>query len=89
MTMKSFRLPDALWTDVVQASNRAGESVTAVVTRALEDYVANPPAEGSQIDAGVLPCTVCGRAVRRKGGGGLVAATHQNQAGKYCEGSGV
>ena len=89
-TTRTVRVPDDLWNGAIQATVTAGETVADVINRALEQYVASPPREGSRRVAEKLVCAVCGKAVGRIGGGNrAVRARHANPDGAMCEGGGV
>ena len=80
-----IRVPDDVWDGAKTAAARAGETVTTVITRALHDYVTNPPAQGSQQRTTETPCPRCGRATRLRGGGGAIPARHKDTEGQWCE----
>lgn len=40
--LRNFRIPDGLWSAAKAKADARGESLTAVVIRALERYVARP-----------------------------------------------
>ncbi len=39
MSMKAFRVPDALWAEAVAIATRRGDNLSEIIRRALEGYV--------------------------------------------------
>lgn len=70
-----------MWREARTVATKAGESVAAVLNRALLDYIAHPPELPA---SAVVECAVCGRVVKRKGGGGVSPAGHNNPDGERC-----
>jgi hypothetical protein len=81
---RTIRVPDDLWTQAKTVSTQAGETVTAVITRALTNYIQFPPDAGS-MGIPTLPCPTCGKIFSRRGGGGHVVARHKTDEGEWCE----
>lgn len=80
------RVPDDIWDGAKAVTAQTGETVTAVITRALADYIENPPTPGAYAPPAKVTCDVCGRLVGRRGGGGTeIPAVHRNPGGVLCQ----
>lgn len=83
---RTVRISDDLWDRAKIVAEQTGDTLTAVINRHLQQYVEHPPKR--HVANTLLPCQVCGKVVKRLGGGSTAAARHKVD-GAWCSGGGA